>query len=83
MHSTKEVAAPRRAITHIQKTAPGPPKLIAVATPPMLPMPTRLASDIISDWKEEVPFSDFSPSRMFRTMSGRPVICRAWVRIVK
>lgn len=59
----KEVAAPSSATIHIQNTAPGPPKAMAVATPPMLPMPTRLASDIISDWKDEVPFSDVSPSR--------------------
>src|SRR5699024_6561664 len=49
----KEVAEPKSATAHIQKTAPGPPKAIAVATPAILPTPTRPASDIISDWKEE------------------------------
>ena len=31
---------PNKAITHIQNTAPGPPKAIAVATPAILPIPT-------------------------------------------
>src|SRR5690625_8052191 len=30
VHSMKDVAAPRKAIIHIQNTAPGPPKAIAV-----------------------------------------------------
>jgi hypothetical protein len=41
-----EVDAPSNAITHIQNTAPGPPAAMAVATPAMLPMPTRPDSDI-------------------------------------
>ncbi len=76
----KEVAAPRKATVHIQKTAPGPPKAMAVATPPMLPMPTRLARDIISDWKDEVPSTESSPSRSCLTMSGIP---RTWTRRVR
>ena len=32
---------PTRAMTHIQNTAPGPPSVIATATPAMLPPPTR------------------------------------------
>src|SRR5690625_7238338 len=71
----KDVAAPRKAIIHIQNTAPGPPKAIAVATPPMLPMPTRLASDIIRDWNDEVPSADFSPTTSCLSMSGIPVTC--------
>ena len=34
------VAIPRRALTHIQNTVPGPPTTMAMATPAMLPMPT-------------------------------------------
>ena len=34
------VAMPTRAVTHIQNTAPGPPRWIAVATPAILPVPT-------------------------------------------
>src|SRR5699024_2050242 len=79
----KDVAAPRKAIIHIQNTAPGPPKAIAVATPPMLPMPTRLASDIIRDWNDEVPSADFSPTTSCLSMSGIPVTCTNRVRRVK
>ena len=79
----KDVAAPSRATVHIQKTAPGPPKAMAVATPPMLPMPTRLAKDIISDWKDEVPSVDFSPDFSCVIMSGRLRTWTAPVRIVK
>lgn len=32
---------PRKVITHIQNTAPGPPMPMAVATPAILPVPTR------------------------------------------
>ncbi len=35
------------AMTHIQKTAPGPPTAMAVATPAMLPVPTREAVETI------------------------------------
>ena len=41
--STNALAAPSSAITHIQKTAPGPPMAMAVATPARFPVPTRLA----------------------------------------
>ena len=33
------VAIPKIAVTHIQNTAPGPPKYIAAATPAILPNP--------------------------------------------
>ena len=35
------VAMPKKAAIHIQKIAPGPPALTAVATPTMLPVPTE------------------------------------------
>ena len=34
---------------------------IAVDTPTILPVPTRPASDNATDWKVEIPRSDFSP----------------------
>ena len=34
------VAIPSRALTHIQKMAPGPPMQMAIATPAMFPIPT-------------------------------------------
>src|SRR5699024_12555573 len=78
-----EVAEPNKATAHIQKTAPGPPKAIAVATPAILPTPTRPAKDIISDWNDETPFSDFSPFFNCFSMSGMPRICRNLVVRVK
>ena len=41
--STKALAIPRNATSHIQKTAPAPPSLMAMATPAMFPVPTREA----------------------------------------
>ena len=42
---------PRSAVTHIQKSAPGPPQWIAIATPAMLPMPTVAESAVVRAWK--------------------------------
>ena len=42
------VAMPTSAVHHIQKSAPGPPRKIAVATPAMLPVPTVAESTVIS-----------------------------------
>ncbi|MNI93744.1 hypothetical protein D3C73_1517410 [compost metagenome] len=38
-HSAYLVAMPNKAAIHIQNRAPGPPSLMAVATPTMLPVP--------------------------------------------
>ena len=51
----KPVAMPTSAITHIQKIAPGPLSVIATATPAMLPVPTRAASEVHKAWKDEMP----------------------------
>ena len=75
-----EVEAPRKAISHIQNTAPGPPSAIAVATPPMLPMPTRPARDIMSDWNDEVPSGEASPFLSCASMSG---MHRTWRNTVR
>ncbi len=45
------VIMPKKALTHIQKTAPGPPTVMAVATPTMLPVPTVLARAVETAWK--------------------------------
>ena len=42
------------AITHIQKTAPGPPITTAMAMPAMLPTPTREAVETQKAWKVEM-----------------------------
>ncbi len=49
------VAIPSAATTHIQKMAPGPPRVRAIATPAMLPVPTRDASPTANAWNEEIP----------------------------
>ncbi|MNL82608.1 hypothetical protein D3C87_2100240 [compost metagenome] len=51
----KEVAMPINAITHIQKMAPGPPAVSAIATPVRLLVPTRAAREVHSAWKDEIP----------------------------
>ncbi len=43
------------AIIHIQNTAPGPPRVMATATPAMLPVPTREAAEMVKAWKAEMP----------------------------
>jgi hypothetical protein len=59
--STKAVAMPSTATHHIQKIAPGPPSVSAIATPAMLPVPTREARPTAKAWKEEMP--PFAPPR--------------------
>ena len=73
-----EVDAPSSAVTHIQNTAPAPPADTAATTPTRLPMPTRVAVEMTSVWKEESPsfLSFFSQtaaiiSRNSRTGSRR------------
>ena len=50
-------ALPIVAMIHIQNTAPGPPTAMAVATPAMLPVPTRDAVETIMAWNDETVFS--------------------------
>ena len=52
MDSTNAVADPMSAMTHIQKTAPGPPSAMAVATPARFPVPTRVATETAKAWKD-------------------------------
>lgn len=52
---------PKKAASHIQKRAPGPPSLMAVATPTMLPVPTVAARAVQRALKESM-----SPSPLFR-----------------
>ena len=44
----KADAPPSSAPSHIQNTAPTPPRQMAMETPAMLPVPTREAVEIIS-----------------------------------
>ena len=45
---------PKKAATHIQNTAPGPPMQMAAATPAMLPTPMVAASAVHSAWKGDM-----------------------------
>lgn len=85
--STKAVAEPMSAISHIQKMAPGPPTAMAVATPARLPVPTRVAIETAKAWNEEMclrlPLWVEDESTSWRNMS--PIIVN-WTkreRIVK
>ena len=70
-------------MSHIQKAAPGPPTTIAVATPAILPVPTREAVAIIRAWNEEIPFSEDFFSNIHMKQSFRRRSCTKRVRIVK
>ena len=59
IHSAYFVAVPNIAASHIQKSAPGPPATIAVATPTMLPVPIVAERAVQSAAKPE---SSPSPS---------------------
>ena len=45
------VHMPKKADTHIQNTAPGPPMKMAPVTPAMLPVPTVPARAVVTAWK--------------------------------
>jgi hypothetical protein len=70
-----------KAMAHIQKTAPGPPKAIAVATPAMLPVPTRPERAMDKAWNEETPASELLPWNIKTTISLICLTCRNRVKI--
>ncbi len=51
VHSANFVLMPRKPATIIQNVAPGPPTLMAMATPAMLPSPTVADRAVLSAWK--------------------------------
>ena len=69
-HSEYLVAIPKKAAIHIQNKAPGPPALIAVATPTMLPVPTVAASAVHNALKLFT-----SPLPSFLALKIRPKAC--------
>ena len=83
MASTNAVDAPKKATVHIQNTAPGPPKAIAVATPAMLPVPTRPDSDMVRAWNDDTPDGEVLPVKIERIISGIERTCMKRVRIEK
>ena len=75
-------------MTHIQKTAPGPPRAMAVATPTMLPVPTLPERATQKASNEEIPCllpsGAFSgPANRERIMSPKRRTCTKRVRSVK
>lgn len=81
-------APPMNAMTHIQKTAPGPPTAIAVPTPAMLPTPTREAAEMVKAWNADTDCG--SPASFLgvlsvsvRNISGMRRNCTTPERIVK
>ena len=83
--STKAVDAPKNAMIHIQKMAPGPPRAMAVATPTMLPVPTRPDRATQKASNEEMPWrwpsADFSAgAKSERTISPKRRTCTKRVR---
>ena len=73
------VAPPMIAMSHIQNTAPGPPTVMAIATPATLPVPTRDAAEMVNARNAEIPFLPVSISDGFsvivRSISGNIRIC--------
>src|SRR3546814_18117163 len=75
-----DVEAPKKAIAHIQNTAPGPPNAIAVATPAMLPVPPRPASETASAWNEDTTKLDDLLLNIGRSIYGQTQTCMKRVR---
>ena len=71
------------AVIHIQKIEPAPPRIIAVATPMILPVPTLDAVETMSAPNDEIPFSllGFSDTTLIESLNM--LICMNLVRIVK
>jgi len=76
--STNAVAPPTIARSHIQNTAPGPPTVIAIATPATFPVPTREAAEMVKARKAEMPFL---PSSMSDGFSKIALIISGNIRI--
>ena len=85
MASTKAVEEPKRAVTHIQNTAPAPPAEMAATTPTRFPMPTRVAVAMIRVWKPEMEFfwEEVRFSTAVFSISGKRRTGRKRVRAVK
>ena len=63
--SANLVAIPKIPVNHIQTGAPGPPMLIAAATPAILPLPTVAERAIINAWNGVISPGVESSSRSF------------------
>ena len=56
---------------------------MAVATPAMLPVPTRPDSDMVRAWKDETPDGEDLPVKVRRIISPMPRTCMKRVRTEK
>ena len=65
--STNFVVMPTNAVAHIQKSAAGPPRKMASATPPRFPVPTVPDRAVDSAWKWDV--SPSASERLWRPKS--------------
>ena len=77
------VAMPKRPVNHIQNTAPGPPKVIAVATPTMLPIPTVAARAVMRVENCEISPLPESLEKIILKASGSDRNCRPLNKIVR
>ena len=74
VHSANFVVMDRNPATIIQNVAPGPPRLMATATPAMLPSPTVPDTAVASAWKCDT--SPTSSGRVYSPLTRR----MAWVK---
>ncbi|MNY76945.1 hypothetical protein D3C86_2166930 [compost metagenome] len=75
---------PTSATAHIQKIAPGPPRVNATATPARLPVPTRDARLVHKAWNGVIPLlSAGAALSTERKNSGKWRNCMKPSRIVK
>jgi len=63
---------PTSAMAHIQNTAPGPPSVMATATPAMLPPPTRPPTETSSAWRAVIWLGSPLSSLPVSTRNMRP-----------
>ncbi len=77
------VAIPTNAVTHIQKSAPGPPQWMAIATPAMLPMPTVADSAVESAWKCDTSPGSSGSSYLPEVVAKPCASCRIWTKPVR
>ena len=81
--STKAVPIPKKAETHIQNKAPGPPTEMAPVTPRMFPGPTRMAELSIKAARGDIPVSALRRRIRRRMASPMWVSWMQWSRRVK
>ena len=77
--SVSLIDMPKKPTVHIQKMAPGPPRAMASATPPMLPRPTVAESAADNAWKWLIAPGSSGSSYLPRTTWKPWVRARYWL----